>query len=430
MEPELFQKLAISLGLGLLVGLQREYKESKLAGIRTFPLITLLGSVAALLSSEFGGWIVAAGFIGMAGMIMIANLILRKPETTEIGLTTEVAMLLMYALGAYVMAGDGTIAVALGATVAMLLHLKGTLHRFVSRIGEKDIKAIMQFAVISLVILPVLPDQTYGPYDVLNPRNIWLMVVLIVGIGLLGYFAYKLFGEKAGSILGGILGGIISSTATTVTYARRTKSGSDVTMLAALVIFIASTVALVRVLIEMAVVAPATMPQVAPPFAVLFLLMLLVAVIAYFFKRNEEEKMPEQSNPAQLRTALVFGSIYAVVILATAAARDYLGSKGMYLVAFISGLTDVDAITLSTARLMNTGGIVPDNGWRIILVATLSNLVFKAALAGFLGSRSLFGRVAVMFSLVVAGGLLLLWLWPEDLVLFQEMLGGGKAQEK
>ncbi|CAM3844483.1 MgtC/SapB family protein [Pontibacter korlensis] len=422
MELELFQKFGISLGLGLLVGLQRQHRGSQLAGIRTFPLITLLGSLSALLATAYGSWIVAAAFIGVAGMAVAGNLMHPKCESMDVGQTTETTMLLMFALGAYVMDGNGKIAVAVGATVAVLLHLKGTLHRFVDRIGEKEIRAIMQFAVISMVVLPILPDETFGPFDVLNPRNIWLMVVLIVGIGLLGYFAYKAFGGKAGTVLSGILGGLISSTATTVSYARRSKGGAGNTMLAALVIFIASTVALVRIVVEVALLAPGTVPQVLPPFGALFVLMLAVAGVAYFFNRKGRDRMPEQGNPAQLKTALVFGLVYAVVTLATAAAKEYLGREGLYIVGVISGLADVDAITLSTARLMNTGQVDVGNGWRVILVATLSNLVFKAALAGIIGNRSLFGRVAMLFGIVLAGGLLVLWWWPEDLRLFQGLM--------
>lgn len=415
MELDLFQTLGISLGLGLLVGLQRQHDQSELAGIRTFPLITLFGTICGFLAQDFGGWVVALGLVSLAGLVVVANLMRSKTANFDVGLTTEAAALLMYALGAYLVHGDGTVAVAVGAVVAVLLHLKDTLHRAVAKIGQKDLKAIMQFVVISLIILPVLPDETYGPYDVLNPHNIWLMVVLIVGIGLSGYFAYKVFGQKSGTLLGGVLGGLISSTATTVSYARRTKGNSETsTTLAAIVIFIATAVSFVRVVAEVAVVAPGTLPTVAPPLAAVFLLMLVLGTVTYFFKGDNEDKMPEQGNPAQLKTALVFGLIYAAVTLATAFAQDKLGSSGLYVVAVISGLTDVDAITLSTSRLMHLGNLELQTGWRTILLAALSNIAFKAGLVGVLGSRAVFGRVALLFGIVLAGGLLVLWLWPDN----------------
>lgn len=422
MEPELFRTLAISLGLGLLVGLQRQHEKSELAGIRTFPLITLFGTVSALLAGEFGGWVAAAGLLSVAGIVIVGNVIKTKQPPFSPGLTTEAAALLMFAVGAYLVTGATTAAIAIGATTAVLLHLKATLHHFVARIGEKDLKAIMQFVVISLVILPVLPDETYGPYQVLNPHNIWLMVVLIVAISLLGYFAYKVFGQKAGTALGGILGGLISSTATTVSYARRSKASDSSTSLAALVIFIASVVSVLRVIIEVSVVAPETAPVVVPPLAALFLLMLLLAGVMYFFRDSGQDTMPEQGNPAQLKTALVFGAIYALVILATAFAKDYFGSSGLFIVAVISGLTDVDAITLSTSRLMRTGNVELHNGWRVILVAALSNLVFKGVLVAVLGDRKVLYRVAALFGVVLAGGLLVLWLWPAELRLFSGLL--------
>ncbi|MBC5993529.1 MgtC/SapB family protein [Pontibacter cellulosilyticus] len=414
MESELFQKLGISLGLGLLVGLQRQHEKSELAGIRTFPLFTLFGSVAALLSQSIGGWVLAAGLLSVATLVAIANILKRKNPHFDPGLTTEAAALLMFVVGAYVILGDGTVAIAIGATTAVLLHLKETLHRIVERIGEKDLKAIMQFVVILLIILPILPNETYGPYDVLNPHNIWLMVVLIVGISLLGYFAYKIFGGRAGTILGGILGGLISSTATTVSYARRSKDSNTSTSLAATVIFIATFVSVARIITEVAVVAPDTASVVLPPLATLLILMLIVGLITYLFSKKVHDTMPEQGNPAQFKAALVFGAVYALVILATAFAKDQLGNKGLFIVAIISGLTDVDAITLSTARLMNIGNLDMQNGWKVILVAALSNLVFKGVLVGVLGNSKVFARVGVLFGIVLIGGLLVLWLWPAE----------------
>lgn len=417
MEYHLLQTFAISLGLGLLVGLQRQHEKARIAGIRTFPLITLFGTISALLSQEFGGWIVAASALGITAIVVTANIMQRNEQQTDVGQTTEVAALLMFAVGAYLVLGQTTVAVAIGGVTAVLLHLKDTLHLAVARMGEKDLKAIMQFVVISLIILPVLPNENYGPYGVLNPYNIWLMVVLIVGIGLSGYFAYKIFGGKAGTLLGGILGGLISSTATTVTYARRSKNSNRNNSMIALVIFIATVVSLGRIITEVAVVSPQSLPVVAPPIMVLFLIMLALAAVTYFFRKGDPDKMPEQENPAQLKTAFIFGAVYGTVILATAAAKDHFGSSGLYIVAVISGLTDVDAITLSTSRLMNQESIGLQTGWKVILVAALSNIAFKGALAGFLGNKALFLRVALLFGISLVTGALIIWWWPNDFVL-------------
>ncbi len=216
----IFRDLAISLALGLLIGLQRERTETHLAGIRTFALIALLGTIGALLGLEFGGWVVAAGLLSVALIFFAAGLTNSQTKQAAHGLTTEVAALLTFGVGAYLVVGQAAMAVVVGGMVALLLYWKEPLHKFAQQIGEADIKAIMQFVLISLVILPVLPNKTYGPYNILNPFEIWLIVVLIVGIGLAGYVAYKIFGQRGGTLLLGILGGIISSTATTVSYAR------------------------------------------------------------------------------------------------------------------------------------------------------------------------------------------------------------------
>jgi uncharacterized membrane protein (DUF4010 family) len=425
-----------------------------------------------LLSANLGGWIVAAGFLAVISIVIMANIaalqkaplmprqldeaadggqtitrpddqtvhgqpvaaatsrsvppihdaaagaeLRRLDDDQGVGQTTEAAALLMYALGAYLAVGNATPAIVVGGVVAVLLQFKQPLHRFVEQIGEPDIRAMMQFVLIALVILPVLPDQTYGPYAVFNPREIWRVVVLIVGIGLVGYVAYKLFGQKAGTLLGGVLGGLISSTATSVSYARRAKSAPDAASLAAVVIMIASTIAFARVIVEVAVVAPGMLGQVVPPLAAMFVLMALISAGTYFLSRGARDELPEQENPAELKSALIFGAIYAVVIFAVAAAQDYFGTGGLYLVAVLSGLTDLDAITLSTARLAAQNRIEISTSWRLILLAGLANLVFKGAIVALLGPPQLMWRIAAVFGSVVVGGLLIFWLWPNDLML-------------
>jgi uncharacterized membrane protein (DUF4010 family) len=413
MEQTIFMNLGIALGLGLLVGLQRERAESRMAGIRTFPIITMLGTMCGLLAERFGGWILVAGLLGVATLGLMANLsLIRDEKPHDPGQTTEAAALLMFAVGAYLVVGDRAGAVAVGGAVAVLLYLKEPLRQLIGRITEKDLRAVMQFVVISLVILPILPDTTFGPYEVLNPREIWLMVVVIVGIGIVGYAAYKFLGQRAGSLLGGILGGMISSTATSVSYSRRTKEAPDAAPLAAIVIMIASTISFARVIIEIAVVAPGVFPQMAPPLAVILGFMVLIAATTYFLGRATKDDMPEQENPAELKSALVFGAVYGLVLLAVAAAKDYFGNQGLYVVGVISGLTDMDAITLSTANLVSQGRVDVNTGWRVIFIAALSNLVFKGGVVAMLGHRKLLARIAVLFGIALAGGMIVLWLWP------------------
>ncbi len=408
------KEIGIALGLGLLVGLQRERVASPLAGFRTFPLITVSGTIAALLGQSFGGWIVGAGLLALAGLVIVGNLAKQKKGDLDPGLTTEVAMLLMYGVGAYVVVGHTAAAIAIGGGVAVLLHLKPEMHSLAARIGNADFKAIMQFVLVSFVILPVLPDQAYGPYQVLNPHRIWVLVVLIVGISLAGYMIYKFFGEKAGVMMGGILGGIISSTATTVSYARRSRQAEGSSKLAAQVILIASTVVFVRVLMLIAATAPASLREAGPPLGAMLGVMMVLSVGTWFVDRHAKVQMPPQGNPTELKSAILFAALFALVTLGVAAAKEHFGQRGLYVVAILSGLTDMDAITLSTTQIVQSGQTDVHTGWRLILAAALANLVFKAATTAVLGDRKLFLRVSALFGVAFAAGILILILWPRS----------------
>jgi len=412
MNSTVLSALSLALGLGLLIGLQREHAGSELGGIRTFPLLALLGLICGLLAGRWGGFIVAAGFIGVTSLAVLANLPQIREKTDTGNQTTEAAALLTFALGAYLATGAYAAAIVIGGIAAVLLHFKKPMHRFVHAMDERDIRAVMRFAIISLIILPVLPDRTYGPFQVLNPQEIWLMVVLIVGIGLAGYVSYKFFGERAGVVPGGILGGLVSSTATTVAYARRAREAPESEALAAIAIMIASSVAQARIVVEVAVVAPGILAAVLAPLLAQFLLLVVVSVAMLIFYQQEANAMPEQENPAELKPALIFGAIYALAIFTTAAAKNYFGNEALYLVAAISGIVDVDAITLSSAQLAAAERIDTTTTWRVILIASLMNLVFKAGVVLSLGPAKLFWRLAVPFGVSIAGGILILVAWP------------------
>jgi len=412
MIPDIYIRLAVALGLGLLVGLQREKVDSVIAGIRTFALISLFGAVCAQLAKTYGGWILVVGFLATALLITAGNLVRMQKREAEPGQTTEFAALVVFGLGAWVVTGSMAVPVVLAGAVVVLLHFRESIHGVVDRIGEKDLRATMQFVLIALVILPVLPDRDMGPYGVLNPYQIWWMVVLIVGLSLAGYVAYKLFGSGAGTVLAGILGGLISSTATTASYARRSRENADLSRLAALVIMLASTVVYGRVLVEIAAVARGWLLELGLPLAAMLGVCILVSGAAWLMGRDGDNELPQQGNPAELKAALIFGALYAAVLLAVAFARDRFGTAGLYIVAGISGLTDVDAITLSTGRLVQGGRLDPDTGWRAILLASMSNLGFKAGIVAVLGSRALLGRIALLFGVAMVGGGLILWLWP------------------
>lgn len=417
-EAEVYRRLGVSLLLGLLVGLQRQHSDSALAGLRTFPLVTLLGSLSALLMDVAGGWAIAAGLLAMAALIGVSNEVRSRKGDAGAGITTEVALLVMYLVGAYAIAGQfWLVAVAIGVSVAVLLQFKVELHGLVQRLGDADLRAVMTFALISGIVLPVLPDRTFGPLDVLNPREIWLMVVLIVGITLAGYACYKLFGRRAGLLLGGVLGGAISSTATVASYARRTRQQPEGAVNSLIVIGIASAVVFVRVLIEISVVSREFLPKAIAPLSILGAATLLPALMAWVRAARESQPLPEQQNPTELKAALVFAGIYAAVTFALAAAKEWMGPQGLYVVAVLSGLTEMDAITLSTARLVEhseaASALAPETAWRLIAVAAMSNLVFKGMMAAALGNRKLAGMVAGAFAVPLLVGAALLVAWPD-----------------
>lgn len=418
MNYEDFITLGIAFGLGMLVGLQRESNDNKIAGVRTFTLISILGVVSGFLTREFDNpFILPVIGLSITALMVAANILNSKGKAKpDIGQTTEVAALLMFAIGAYLVLGSQVVGVVVGGALAILLYIKEHLHDFIDSLKEKELAAIMTFAGISLVILPILPNETYGPLDVLNPRNIWFMVTLIVGISVVGYFIYKFVGKKVGIISNGILGGLISSTATTVSYARKTANAENIDKLAAFVITAASAIALVRVMIEVGVVVPEKLPEVLPPLIVEFVIMALLCVGLFYLINKDKggDEMPEPKNPAQFKSALIFGLLYGLILLAVAFTKEEFGNNALYVVAIISGLTDVDAITLSLSNLMRSNGLETSTGWRLILLASLSNLAFKGVMAAVLGTTKLAKWIAISFGISIASGLLLMWLWPEN----------------
>jgi uncharacterized membrane protein (DUF4010 family) len=414
---QVYLTLAMSLGIGLLIGLQRERTESRLGGVRTFPLISLLGSFCGLLAQEFGSWIMASGFVALFGVLAVSDFLATQREDTEHGQTTEIAALLTFALGAYLVKGDRGVAALAAGVLVVLLHLKAPLHRFVQKMGPRDMTAIVQFVVITLIVLPLLPNRPYGPLKVLNPFDIWRMVVLIVGISLAGYIALKVLGPKAGAFASGVLGGLVSSTATTIAYARRGKASGRSSKLPAFVVQLASAMVYVRIIVIVAIIAPCFVSQIALPVTAMFLWMALISASFFLFLRGEDESLPGPRNPAELRTALVFGVVYALVLLATALVKEHFGSKGLYFVAGTSGLADMDAIAISISRQLFGHGVDANNAWRLLLVASMTNLIFKSVVSAVLGERRFALTMALFTAIALMGGVIIMWFWPSAWIL-------------
>lgn len=400
--------LGIAVGIGFLVGLQREWADDKPIGIRTFALISALGGLGALLLEAAGAWPLAAGFVGLA-LLLAAQTHSSRIE----GSTTMVASLVVYLIGAAAVAGYWVHAVVLGGAVTLLLHWKEPLHAWVDRIGSREFEIIIRFVLITLVVLPVLPDHAYGPYAVFNPFEAWLMVVLIVAINLVGYIAFQLVGQVSGGWLAGAIGGLVSSTATTLSYAGLSKQEPRFGNVAALIILVASTVVYGRVLLELAVVAPAlAWPMLGPVLLFSAVLLGLGGLQSLHLSRTSSPTLPERHNPAQMRQALTFGALFVVILFAVAVARDHFGEGAIYVVATISGLTDVDALTLSIGQLFSHGEIAEPVAWRAIFLATLANLAFKLVAASVLGAATLRRHMLIAAAVALPCGGAILLFWP------------------
>lgn len=405
--------IGIALGLGLLIGLQRERTDSRLGGIRTFPLISLFGVFCGMLAQTYGGWVIAAGIVAIFATLGVATWLTGPRPESEHGKTTEIAALLTFGIGAYLPAGDPSLAALTTGVMVILLHSKEPMHTFVQKMGPKDMTGLVQFVVVSLIILPLLPDRAYGPFKVLNPHDVWRMVVLIVGLSLTGYVIYKVIGGTVSAFVGGILGGLISSTATTVSYARRAKLSPDAHALAVTVILIASAVSYFRVILEVSLIAPARTGILLPPLFACAIWVSAIAAAAFFFLRRDSQTMPEPTNPAELKSAVVFGLLYAVIMFATAAAKEHFGSSALFGVAVLSGLTDMDAITLSLSKMAEAEALDPATAWRLILAASLANFIFKGIVAAFLAGGQFALKLAPFFAAALTGGVMIILAWPE-----------------
>ncbi len=402
---EALPQFLTSLAIGLLIGLERERNPSAKAGLRTFALVAVFGTLSALLSTKLGSpWLLIAGLLAVAGMIIAAYINTPRDESDP-GTTTVVALVLCYGLGAMIWYGLAKLAVMLAIGITALLYFKPELRGLSQKLTRRDLVAVLQFSVLTFIVLPILPNQNYGPYGAFNPHHAWLMVVLISGISLAGYAALRVVGTRYGAPLLGFLGGLVSSTATTMIYAKHGKGSNQVALnLAASVIVIAGMVVLLRLLVVSAAVAYGALPGLLPVLAGGLLFGLVVAL--YNWRKMGEATelyIPETSNPAELHTAISFGLLYVAVLLGAAWMADIAGSQGLYAVALASGLTDVDAITLSSLRLFNLGQLSEQQTVTAIALAVLANLAFKFGMVVFIGGRALASQVAAGFGAIACG---------------------------
>jgi uncharacterized membrane protein (DUF4010 family) len=406
---ELLPKFLTSIAIGLLIGLERERNPSAKAGLRTFALVALFGTMMGMLGDHLDiSWLVIAGLIAVA-LTIIAAYLGDEPDKPDAdpGTTTVIALLLCYALGVMIWLDMSKLAVMLAIGITALLYFKPELRGFSQRLTRRDLVAVLQFSVLTFIVLPILPDQNYGPYGAFNPHQAWLMVVLISGLSLAGYTALHIVGTRYGAPLLGFFGGLVSSTATTLIYSKHGKASPALANLAAMVIVIASMVVLLRLLVMSSIVAFGALPGLAPVYAGGLIAGFIASIYAWKqTSKGQELLLPATSNPAELHTALGFGLLYVVVLVGSAWMADLAGSQGLYALALVSGLTDVDAIALSSLRLFNLGQLSEEQTVTAIAIAFLSNIAFKFGMVVFIAGPALARQVAIGFG-AIAGGVLL-----------------------
>lgn len=392
-ELTLFSRFGLALAIGLLIGLQREYSQREgepFAGARTFALISLLGCGAALIGKGMASpWPFAVVFL-LVGVLVAAGYLVGA-RAGRVGLTTEMAALITFLAGALCLLGYLSLAAALGVVTAVLLSLKLEVRELVSRLSREDVYATLKFAVITAIVLPLLPGRTYGPppLDVLSPRNVWLMVVFISGISFLGYVLIKLVGPRRGIGLTGLLGGLVSSTAVTLSFSERSRKAPSLSRALALAISLSWTVMFVRVLIEAAVVGGRLVTVLWPPIIASGTVGLLYCTFLLLSERPAGQEEVELAAPFELGPAIKFGLLYALILVSSKAAQMYLGDAGVYLASVVSGVADVDAITLSMARLSAAGDLPLSTAARAVVLAAMANTAVKGGIVLALGAPGL-----------------------------------------
>lgn len=411
-----FYRFAIALSIGILVGLQREAsyegKDGELfAGVRTFALISLAGYVAALAAEHLAS---VGPFLGVFGVFSLLVTLSYREDVARgrQGMTTEMATLVIFVTGAMCYWDQLPLAAALAVAVTVLLSLKPQLQAFAHALTRNDIYATLKFAVISLIVLPVLPNQAFGPppFDVLNPYKIWLMVVFISGISFLGYVMIKTIGAQRGIGLTGLLGGIASSTAVTMSFAERSRENPKLARPFAFALLLAWTVMFVRVILVLFTLHSALAQRVLTPMLVAMAAGGVYGVYLFFAQRSYTQEDLKFVNPFELGPAIKFGLIYAVILVISKAAQVYFGDAGVYVSSFVSGLADVDAIALSMVDLTQSGGLDPAVGARATVIAALANTLFKGGFALTTGSPALRKSLGPGLALMVGAGILGLFL--------------------
>jgi uncharacterized membrane protein (DUF4010 family) len=403
MNPTITLRLAIALAIGLIIGMERgwssrdSHKGLRIAGIRSFGFVGLFGGISALLAEQYGAVAIAVSFLGLVLMVGLSyGLTVQKSQ--DFGITTELALMITFMLGVMVGKDFAAEAVAIAVVMAALLGFKEELHHSLARLDRRELLATIQLLLIAVVVLPLLPDRNLGPWDALNPRSIGLLVLLIAGTSYLGYFAMRLLGARVGLLATATIGALVSSTAVTVSFGRMARRAQgSVAILGAGISLAAGTMA-VRILAEVSIVNPALLPTLAPPIAVLAVVPLIAAG-AIALRKESALQTPstpstsstsdvELKNPIELGSALGYGAVLAVLFVAIRAVEAWFGKSGIYVLSALSGITDVDAVSLSLAQSAKVD-LPLSVATAGILIAAMVNTLVKAILATVIGGWKL-----------------------------------------
>jgi uncharacterized membrane protein (DUF4010 family) len=419
----LVRNFFIALLIGALVGVEREKHKTATAeltfgGLRTFILFSEAGAVSAWLSVQLGApWIFAFALFAVAAVVTVGYVMEGRASPAQLGLTTELAAITVFLLGGAVMYGYVEIAVALAIVTSSVLAFKQPLHGVVERLGMDDIYAGLKLLIATFIVLPLLPHRPIDPWGALDPYAIWLLVILISTLSLAGYVAVRWLGNARGAIVTGLSGGFVSSTAASLAFVRQSRTVTAPTAIDALCagILVAWTVMFVRVAVTVSVVNPALVRGIALPFGLMAASAAVATAIFYLRgQRRRREPPPEPTevplkNPFSLWEASKFGLVFAVVLLVIVGTQRHLAGRGLYLVAALAGSTDVDAITLSLARLARQG-VAPATAEQAIVVASVTNTLVKFGFAAALGAAELRARLVPATVAIVVFGAIGAWL--------------------
>lgn len=416
-EP--YPSLALALLAGLLIGLEREHskpgaetKRGFTGGVRTYPIFAMLGATSALMLEKAGALPLFGAALGLSLLLAIGYW--RDVEEGHVGLTSEGSALLTFFLGALATAQVIQplrmrifVVASIAVAITFLLSAKTELRQFSAKLSRDDVIATLKFLIIAVIVLPLLPNEPLGPYGALNPWRIGFMVLLIAGIGFVGYVAMRLFGHGKGLLITGAIGGLASSTAVTLASAARAKQTPALAKVSALAVVIASTIMFVRVLITVAAVEHSLLPKLTLPLGLMAAVSLGAVGVMAFRDRTHRSETGEVklTNPFELTKAFQFGAFFVFILVASRWATDTFGDAGTYLAGMLAGLTDVDAITLTMANLVKSKALEPEVASRTIVIAVASNTVVKAIMAVVLGGWPFARRIVEVSAITLVLGL-------------------------